>query len=465
MASVMRYIYQVLWTLRGAEWVLMPPMSRGASFRIVGSQANQDRAVRLVVRNEGLRKMELGYTAPDHVRRAITSLDRTEDVRFSPNNRRLAVSSFMKHTLALFDISISGSPAQIVLTNVVEFSSHYLRYPHNIEFITDSTIIVANRGSKAGESDEGSIAVFELPPSGQEKTRELKPVEVMRSRVLNSPGNVSIIGAGQNRWEMLICDNFGNKVTRHILDLNTKPIMHGEETLLRKWLSVPCGISVSEPWIAISNHAGGNVLLYQNTEALSEDADPEGILRGLLLPHGVRFASDGRFLLVADAAAPFVQIYRNDDFGWHGVRGPVKSVKVVKDSDFLRGKALADDGRQGGPKGLDVDRSANVLVTTCELQPLAFFDLGAILESLSLPDRGHSNSPPRSDKTIDLDPIRLDLNYELEKTKELIELRDRELYLSNKIAALCNSRSWQITAPMRSIGAFLRSRFHRHLTT
>src|SRR3974377_437394 len=171
--------------------------------------------------------MELGYTAPDPVRRAITSLGRTEDVRFSPNNRRLAVSSFMKHTLALFDISISGSPAQIVLTDVVEFSSHYLRYPHNIEFITDSTIIVVNRGSKAGGSGEGSIAVFAFPPFGEEKTRELKPVEVMRS---NSPGNVAIIGAGQNRWEMLICDNYGNKVTRHILDLNTKPIMHGEET-------------------------------------------------------------------------------------------------------------------------------------------------------------------------------------------------------------------------------------------
>ena len=264
--------------------------------------------------------MELGYTAPDHVRRAITGLGRTEDVRFSPNNRRLAVSSFMKHTLTLFDISISGSPAQIELTDVVEFSSDCLRYPHGIEFISDSTIVVVNRGSKDeapsqsgnGESDEGSIAVFELPPFGQEKTRELKPVEVMRSRVLNSPGNVSIIGAGQNRWEMLICDNFGHKVTRHILDLNTKPIMHGEETLLRKWLSIPDGISVSEPWIAIANHAGGNVLLYQNTGALSEDADPEGILRGLLLPHGVRFTSDGRFLLVADAAAPFVQIYRND---------------------------------------------------------------------------------------------------------------------------------------------------------
>src|SRR6476660_4475593 len=111
--------------------------------------------------------MELDFTAPDHVHKAIAALGRTEDVRFSPDNRRLAVLSFLKHTLTIFDVS-NLYPGHIVLTDVVELSSNYLKYPHGIEFINSSTILVANRGSQegtfsqcgTGEIDSGFIAVF-----------------------------------------------------------------------------------------------------------------------------------------------------------------------------------------------------------------------------------------------------------------------------------------------------------------
>jgi hypothetical protein len=37
---------------------------------------------------------EIDYDAPQHVRDAVVALGRTEDVKFSPSNRRMAVAGF-----------------------------------------------------------------------------------------------------------------------------------------------------------------------------------------------------------------------------------------------------------------------------------------------------------------------------------------------------------------------------------
>jgi hypothetical protein len=92
----------------------------------------------------------------------------------------------------------------------------------------------------------------------------------------------------------------------------------------------------------------------------------------------VRFTADGQFILVADAGSPHVRIYQSDHLGWRGVRDPILSVKVLDDDDFLRGR---NNIEEGGPKGLDINNDAGIFVTTCETQPLAFFDLSSILES------------------------------------------------------------------------------------
>jgi mannosyltransferase OCH1-like enzyme len=44
----------------------------------------------------------------------------------------------------------------------------------------------------------------------------------------------------------------------------------------------------------------------------------------------------------------------------------------------LRGRHNVEEG---GPKGIDIDDTMNVMVSTCEVQPLTFFDLEAILRS------------------------------------------------------------------------------------
>ena len=164
--------------------------------------------------------------------------------------------------------------------------------------------------------------------------------------------------------EVIICNNYGDTVTKHVIDLSNGSILPGAEVRLHKWLRFPDGVSASGKWIAISNWGLRNVLLYDNVAPLNEYSVPVGILSGIYRPHGVRFTCDGAFLLVADYEGHYVHIYRKDDSGWQGVRSPFKSLRLMSDEAPLR---------SDGPKGLDIDSSSNTLVTTCKVEPLAFF--------------------------------------------------------------------------------------------
>ena len=97
---------------------------------------------------------QVNYSAPKHVRNVIAALGRTEDVKFSPNNRRLAVAGFVKNKIAVFDIHIAVSQdgKSITLTDVAEISSTHFNCPHGLDFIDDETMIVANR--------KGSVCIF-----------------------------------------------------------------------------------------------------------------------------------------------------------------------------------------------------------------------------------------------------------------------------------------------------------------
>src|SRR5262249_32752583 len=136
------------------------------------------------------------------------------------------------------------------------------------------------------------------------------------------------------------------------------------------------------------------------------------------------------FILVADADSPYVHIYEKDDTGWRGVRNPLSSFRVLNNEDYLRGR----DGLpgEGGPKGIDIHDATNIFVTTCREQPLAFFDLSALLESA-----GTRNT---------LNQKALEIKY--------------ELYLQDdanaKLQKFENSKSWRITAPLRWIFSTLR---------
>src|SRR5205809_3753209 len=117
--------------------------------------------------------LEIQYTAPQSVTDAVGSLGRTEDVRFSPSNRRLAVASFIRNRIVVFDIDIASSlgATQVALTGGLELSSPALQWPHGLDFIDDDTLIVTNRGSDGpGDGPAANVALFKLP-NGEEIVR------------------------------------------------------------------------------------------------------------------------------------------------------------------------------------------------------------------------------------------------------------------------------------------------------
>jgi hypothetical protein len=377
--------------------------------------------------------MQLEYTAPKYVCEVIAGIGRTEAVKFSPNNRRLAVASFLRNRIAVFEVCIAASPRKIFISDVTEICSTYLRHPHGIDFIDDEKIIVANR--------HGDAIIFELPSGGG--SYELAPIEVIRSGdVLDTPGAVSIARKRQDFCEALICSNYGNKVTTHLIRLGESCSLESSRILLKKWVDFPDGVSVSDGWIAISNHNTHSVFLYDNTRALNECSEPDGILRCAHYPHGLQFTSDGRFILVADAGAPYVHFYMQDSAGWRGVRSPLKSFRVLNDEDFLRGRSSI---HEGGPKGIDVDNSMSTFVTTCEIQPLAFFDLAEIVQRVSSLQSSDGPSFGFGGRFYASwhcqDQRALEIKYELERQDE-----------SNQaVTALMKSRSWRATAPLRRL--------------
>ena len=316
---------------------------------------------------------QIDYVAPQHVRDVVALLGRTEDVKFSPSNRRLAVVELWKNKITVFEVSIAAPLKIISLTGVAEISSSYLSCPHGLDFIDDEKILVANR--------EGQVCIFNLP-LGATGSYELAPLVVIRSDDIVTPGSVAVISNEEGLYEVLICNNYAHSITRHLLNLDAGCSIKNGAILLKRWLDIPDGICASKDmrWIAVSSHNTHAVLLYENNASLNESSRPVGILRRSNYPHGLRFTSDGRFILVADGASPYVNIYETRDSDWQGVRDPVLSLRVLSNEDFLRAH---HNPEEGGPKGIDINNANNTLVMACESQPLAFFDLVTILERAS----------------------------------------------------------------------------------
>jgi DNA-binding beta-propeller fold protein YncE len=315
--------------------------------------------------------LEIGFDASADVRDDLAALARTEDVRFSPSGRRLAIAGFAGELIAIADVEITTSESgpEIAVTSLDQLESAALREPHGLDFVDDDTLAVGNRG--------GGVEVFRLPPagSGGGMTR-VDPVDGRSAGLLDSPGSVAVRTVGPGRHELLACNNWSNTLTRHTLDASGA--LGGGEVVLRKWLDIPDGLALSHDrrWLAVSNHNTHSVLIYEYSE-LGEDADPVGILRGVNYPHGLRFAADDRCLVVADAGAPYVQVFLPSGGGWEGVAYPAATITVMDDETFQRGR---HNPQEGGPKGIDVDPRSGVLVATSECMPIAFFDLAAVLE-------------------------------------------------------------------------------------
>jgi hypothetical protein len=376
-------------------------------------------------------EVEIEFDAPPHVREVLSRLGRTEDVRFSPDNRRLALACFELNAIVLADVEITQPPGRpaIRVSDVSMFTSTYLKRPHGVEFVDDERILVANR--------YGKLVMFRLPE--RSSTESAAPIPLERPddlgfELLKSPGSVRIARAADGMIEVVVCDNDRSRVTRH--ELGDDPLrVTNNEVLVRRLLEFPDGVAVSadHQWVAVSNHHAHVVLVHRWTPALSERSEPACILRGTMYPHGVHFSADGRHLLVADAGRPHVQLYTRPGDEWHGVAYPAASVRAMSDEVYARGR----DHESRGPKGLDIDGTGRVLALTYEKRPIALLDLCSVLERSAEPNKDDSGR----------------MTYEIEV------LDDARARLDQRTATLLGARSFRVTKPLRTVhAAFTKKR-------
>jgi hypothetical protein len=320
---------------------------------------------------------QLELRASNAVRSVLSDIGRTEDVRFSPDNRRLILAGYGLNHLLILSIAIEASDAGpvVVADDFMELTSDGITSAHGLDFLDDRTLAVANR--------DGLVSILEIPP-GELAGRHsrIDPIRELAGGIfckLKSPGSLAARRDAGGRISLLVCNNYTHRVTQHVVDPARGYRVRRNRVLMARSLDIPDGIAVSydERWIAVSNHNTHEVMLFDAAAPLGPWTEPAGILSDVDYPHGLRFTPDDRHLLVADAGAPLIHVYERGS-GWAGERGPIRSVTVLDDETFIRGRA---NPQEGGPKGLDIDRSGKVVAMTCEEQPLAFFSLASMIEA------------------------------------------------------------------------------------
>jgi hypothetical protein len=244
----------------------------------------------------------------------------------------------------------------------------------------------------------------------------------------NAPGSLRVAG-GAHDVEVLVANNSGDTITAHTVDRDPIAVT-SSNVLLSRGLDYPDGLAVSADgeWIAVSNRAAHIVMLYQRSSSLDEDSEPGCILRGVSYPHGICFSPDGRHLFVAGTGRPYVHVFARDGQMWRGVQYPAVSVRVMQE-DVFRQHPRFDQG-DAGSKGIDLDRDGHVLAVTSAYQPLAFFEVAAILDR----------------STGQCDPAR-HVSYELDVADE------QARKFKTRVEALEGSRSFRMTKPLRSLNA------------
>ena len=285
----------------------------------------------------------------------LAGLGRTEDVMFSPSGSSSAIAGFRANRIAVFDVAIVDTEQgrKVVVDRPVEIESATLQNPHGLCFFDEATLAVANR--------EGGVQVYAVPKGqGPGAVRPMQTIGGRDSAPIRTPGSVACRALDPRHLELLVCHNYSDVVTRHVLDRRHGFASVSDEPLLRRGLEVPDGICYSPDgtWIAVSSHNTHQVLLYRRTAALQPDTAPDAVLRNVICPHGVRFTRDHRHLLVADAHARYVNVYDRGAADWEGVHDPCRMFPVLDGRTYLLGRSNPEEG---GPKGIDVDPGMRVL--------------------------------------------------------------------------------------------------------
>ncbi len=304
---------------------------------------------------------------------------RTEDVRFSPSGRVLAAAA-TNGVLVLFAVDASTRPIRI--DRCAELRSASLASPHGVDFLREDLIVVANRA--------GWLTCYRVPSSDEWRDRmDVEPLLEMDSpwfgrkgatrnlegrNVLCGPGAVRVRGA-----ELFVACNNENTVTAHRYRVRSGEIeIDAGAIVAQPGLEIPDGIALSHDgrWLAVSNHNDHSVDI-----TCLDDGRRSGSLRDpdLRYPHGLCFDHEGRALYVADAGERELHAFVSPTGNWKlSASSSAYTLPAVELEAFRKTKGSVGEERfrklEGGIKGVDLDRTGRLVVTTCRHQTLRFFE-------------------------------------------------------------------------------------------
>jgi len=304
---------------------------------------------------------------------------RSEDLRFSPSGRLLAVATTQRRIL-LFGVELAARPVQAeFLTALV---SADLVAPHGVDWIDEAALVVACRGG-------GGFAFFEIPRTNRwEPETEIRTVSIVRSKWFGAPGETRhlrarpiITGPGSARIHdgcIYAGSNKSNTITRHRI-LERFSCDDGE-LIAQEDIEIPDSAAVSPDgaWLAVGDHDHHRVLIFRAGEAqpCGQLSDPR-----MRYPHGVAFDQSGMALISTDAGGRGLYVFHAPGGAWNLTRAAAAScAEGVAETVFDRVQSeTAESFRalEGGTKGIDLSRDGRVLATTCRGQTLRFFALHA----------------------------------------------------------------------------------------
>lgn len=301
---------------------------------------------------------------------------RSEDVRFSPSGKRLAVVA-TDGILLVFTLKPSEHPLRI--TGHVEIHSNSFYSPHGVDFISEDTVAVANRGA--------ALSFFRIPPPRSwPGPHKIKPVHEMTAPWIGETGSMRsegertvMCGLGavrvQGHHVFVTCNKEGT-LSKHPFSKLLKWIRTGNgQVISRELLSIPDSVAISRDrrWVAVGEHESQCLVVHEadGTRIRSTHKSPK-----LSHPHGICFDPSGKMLFVADAGKKDIHIFRTDDDWKTSMEESTYRIEGIPEDLLQQTKdSVPEEFRplEGGVKGLDLDPSGRIMATTCKHQLLRFF--------------------------------------------------------------------------------------------
>jgi len=309
----------------------------------------------------------------------LGALGRTEDVVYSPDQTRLAIAAYNENKVLVIQIRmITEAGVMSVRSDAcVELRCADFNRPHGLSWLNDDTLVIGNR--------KQDVIVVSVPAvSNAGEVVEVHPLLKLShgpNGLIKSPGSVAVTRLSDEYFDLLVCNNYRNYVSRHLIQRRNGFEVLAEVRLFEHDLKIPDSIAVSTDGklVAVSNHEGQRIDVFANDADSATRSRPIFSLGVSDYPHGVRFAMDDRLVLVADAGAPLVHVFAQGGTAWKDAKGPNLSITVMDDESFRRGRA---NPQEGGPKGVDVLADGSVFVVSCEEEPIAFFDFRSVRDHL-----------------------------------------------------------------------------------